>query len=165
MRGDAARAEEVIRPAVEALERMGERALLASAAPLLAEALYEQGRIDEAVDATVLAERVSDPDDVAAQAAWRGARSKALAARGDHRQAERLAREGVARIADSEFLQFAGDAYADLGTVLSVIGKADAARDAYAKAKELYERKGNVVSVRRTEAELAELRPDVSGRR
>jgi predicted ATPase/DNA-binding SARP family transcriptional activator len=161
--GDPVGAEEVIRPGVEALERMGERALLSSAAPLLAEALYRQGRLEEAKRASALSAEVSDEDDVAAQTAWRGVQAKVLAARGDLEEAERLAREGVARVEGSEFLQISGDAHADLGRVLASAGKMDEARGAFTHALDLYERKGNVVSAASIGNELKALPVRVAG--
>jgi tetratricopeptide (TPR) repeat protein len=52
-------AETVLRPATEALERMGEQSLLSSAAADLAEALYRQGKHREAQEATKLSEAAS----------------------------------------------------------------------------------------------------------
>jgi hypothetical protein len=46
----------VIRPAVEALQRMGERSLGAVAVALLGETLYRQRKYDEAMLATLMSE-------------------------------------------------------------------------------------------------------------
>ena len=50
--GDGAAAERELGPACEFLERVGEFGYLSSVAPLLADALYYQGRYDEALLAT-----------------------------------------------------------------------------------------------------------------
>jgi predicted ATPase/DNA-binding SARP family transcriptional activator len=163
--GDPVGAEAVIRRGVEALERMGERALLSSAAPLLAEALYKQGRLEEAMRACVLSAEVSDDDDIAAQTARRGVQAKVLAAQGDLEEAERLAREGVAQVEGSDFLQISGDAYADLGRVLASAGKVSEARGAFTHALDLYERKGNVVSAASLGNELEPPSARVAGHR
>ena len=69
--GDPTSAETRMREAYHALEEAGERAVLPSAAGALAQALYEQGRYDEADEWTVRAEDTADPDDVDAEIRWR----------------------------------------------------------------------------------------------
>jgi hypothetical protein len=49
-----------------------------------------------------------------------------------------------------------GDAFADLGEVLALLGKQDEAVAAFEEAAERYERKGNLVSTRRARDRLAE---------
>src|SRR5207253_5956880 len=62
---------------------------LASAAPLLLDALYLQGRDEEALQLTERwrPERLTVPEDVDAQVGWRGVRAKLLARRGDLEEA------------------------------------------------------------------------------
>lgn len=84
-----------------------------------------------------------------------------LARRREGEEAERLAREAVALGEATDMLNSQGDAYADLGEVLLVTGKPDEAAAALEQAIERYERKGNVVSTRRAQARLAEIRADV----
>lgn len=88
---------------------------------------------------------------------WRQAKAKVLARRGEHAEAERLAREAVAIGEDSDFLDGQGDAFDDLAEVLVVVGKADEAAEALEQALERFERKGNVVSAGRVRARLIEL--------
>ena len=59
---------------------------------------------------------------------------------------------------ETDMLVQQGDTYADLGEVLLLAGKIDEAVIALEQAVERYERKGNVVSTRRTQARLAEIR-------
>src|SRR3990172_5263102 len=66
-----------------------------TAIALLAEALYRQGKLDEAMLATLASEGSTAPDDLASQMAWRGVRAKVLAAPGDLREAESLGRSAV----------------------------------------------------------------------
>jgi len=61
---------------------MRERAYLATTACAIAEALYAQGRLDEAQRMTEEAQAAAGPDDVDAQARWRATRAKLLARRG-----------------------------------------------------------------------------------
>jgi Flp pilus assembly protein TadD len=88
---------------------------------------------------------------------WRQVRGKVLARRGDHSEAERLAREAVALGDGTDMLDAQGDAHTDLGEVLALAGRADEAAGAYAEALARYERKENVVMSERMRARLAEL--------
>jgi tetratricopeptide (TPR) repeat protein len=144
---DAAGAEMTVRPAVEGLQRMGDHALLASAAHLLAEALWRMSRPDEAMLATVLAEGVTGEDDLAAEMGWRGVRAKVLADRGQIREAETLARQAAELGSNSEFLLFAGWAFEDLAYVLARGGKRDAASETLELARAMYEKKGSAASL------------------
>ena len=65
---------------------------------------------------------------------WRQARAKVLARRGDHAEAERLAREAVAIAESTDFLNEQADTYADLAEVLSVAGRAQEAALALGQA-------------------------------
>ena len=85
----------------------------------------------------------------------RQARAKVLARRGEHAEAERLAREAVAIGATTEHLNAQGDANADLAEVLLLGGKADEAAAALEQALDRYERKGNLVMARRMRDRLA----------
>ena len=57
------------------------------------------------------------------QMLWRQARAKVLARRGEHAEAERLAREAVAIGQTTDDLDGQGDARADLATVLELAGR------------------------------------------
>jgi Flp pilus assembly protein TadD len=80
-----------------------------------------------------------------------------LARRGDHSEAERLAREAVALGDGTDMLDAHGDAHTDLGEVLALAGRTDEAAGAYAEALARYERKENLVMSERTRARLAKL--------
>ncbi len=80
-----------------------------------------------------------------------------LARRGEHAQAEHLAREAIEIGDETDALNLQGDAYADLAEVLSLAGKPDAAATALEQALERYERKGNLVMAQRTGKRLAAL--------
>ena len=92
---------------------------------------------------------------------WRQVRAKVHARRGEHADAERLAREAVAICDETELLDQQGDAYADLAEVLLLTGKPDEAAAALEQALERYERKGNLVSAQRMRDRLAGLREKV----
>jgi tetratricopeptide (TPR) repeat protein len=150
-------AEQVLRPAVEALQRMGERSMMSTAVAMLAEALYRQGRSDEAMLATVASEAATAADDLASQMAWRGVRAKILALRGEHRRAEDLARTAVSFAEQTDLLNMAGDAHLDLATVLLAAGRDAEAERALTDALVLYRKKENRVSAARAERMLEAL--------
>ena len=79
--GDAVAAEAELRRDHDALAAMGERNYISTTAAFLAEALYRQGRDDEALAMTEESEAIADDDDVATQYLWRSVRAK-LVARG-----------------------------------------------------------------------------------
>jgi class 3 adenylate cyclase/tetratricopeptide (TPR) repeat protein len=150
--GDFARAESEFRFSCEVLAEMGERSLLSTSAGLLAAALCNQARYAEALEPTYVAERDGAEDDLATQELWRISRARCLAHDGDCQSAERLAHEGVALIAESDFLNMRADALVGQGEVLTLAGKRDDAEAALTCAVQLYEEKGNRVSAERAHA-------------
>jgi hypothetical protein len=94
--GDPAAAERHLREGYEALRAMGERGLLSTITGRLAEAVYLQGRLDEAQQLTEEAQALAVNDDIDAQARWRATRAKLLAQRGQFPEARRLAAEAMA---------------------------------------------------------------------
>jgi class 3 adenylate cyclase/tetratricopeptide (TPR) repeat protein len=139
-------------------EELGEQSFLPHAAANLAQALYALDRLDEAgAWASRAAELGAAGDDAWKDLLWRQVLAKVLARRGEHAEAERLAREAVALCEETDMLDAQGDAYADLAEVLLLGGKADEAAAALEQALERYERKGNRVSTRRAQTRLAEL--------
>jgi class 3 adenylate cyclase/tetratricopeptide (TPR) repeat protein len=157
--GDPVAAERELRKDDEALERMGDRYYRSTLAGLLAEALYEQGRYDEAKELTIQSEEMSAPDDVSSQFLWRTIRAKVLAEEGQLAEAESLAREAVAIIRASEEPEAQGEA---LLTLAVILGRADRPADAEASGREaldLFVAKGNVVAEARARTFLAEIVP------
>jgi len=151
LEGDAAAAERELRPACEGLERVGELGFLSSVAPLLVEALFAQGRDEEALILTERwpPERLTVPEDADAQVGWRRVRAKLLARRGDFEEAERLGREATAIVSSTDFLDLHAHALADLAEVLRLAGKLEESAAAVQEAIRLYERKGNIAAVAR----------------
>jgi hypothetical protein len=78
---------------------MGLRGQLSSAAGMLAEALYAQGRLDQAQQMTQQAQAAAAPDDTDAQARWRAVRAKVLAQAGQFPAARVLLEEATALVA------------------------------------------------------------------
>jgi class 3 adenylate cyclase/tetratricopeptide (TPR) repeat protein len=154
--GDPAAAEQVLRPACEALKRMGDWGHLASTAPALADALYAQGRGSEAEPWIELAARWTLADDVDAQVGWRRARGKLLAQQGELEEGERLAREATTLAANTDYLDLRAQALADLAEVLRLAGRSTEAAATLHEAVRLHERKGNVVGAETLRALLSE---------
>ncbi|HJS70491.1 MAG TPA: tetratricopeptide repeat protein, partial [Gaiellaceae bacterium] len=155
--GDAARAVEAGEASCRILAELGELSLLSSVSGYLARALYEADRLDEADAWAARAAELGASDDALTQYLWRQTRAKVLARRGEHAEAERLAREAVMIADGTGFLNGQADAYADLGEVLVLAGRADEAVEALRGALERYERKENLVGAERTRSRLSEL--------
>jgi DNA-binding SARP family transcriptional activator len=155
--GDAVAAEDELRPAYDALKRIGETSHFSSIAHALANALYMQGRYEEAEVLTGECEQASRPNDIHSQTLWRSIRAKALARRGELDDARRLGHDAVAFAATSDFLLAHADALSDLGEVYEVAGERQEATRALEGAIELYERKGNVLMANASRARLAVL--------
>jgi hypothetical protein len=73
------------------------------------------------------------------------------ARRGEHADAEALAREAVAIADETDWPTLRGDAEMSLASSLAAAGKRDDARFAAQAAAQLYGAKGNVVSARRAQ--------------
>jgi tetratricopeptide (TPR) repeat protein len=125
------------------------------AASTAAQAFCALGRFDEAE--AWLARAGRGVDDARHEVVVRQVQARVLAHRGEHAQAERLAREAVAMSENTQSLIMQGDANADLAEVLLLSGKRDDAVVALEAAVERYERKGNLVSAQRARARLGEL--------
>ena len=152
--GEPRAAERELRLGYERLEQMGETSTSVNLAALLAQALHAQGDDLEAVAVTEVAPA---EDDVSAQVHLRAARAKALASVGRIEEAEALGRDAVARASTTDFLVMCADALWDLAEVLRRAGRPAEAAALIEEAVELYERKGNVVSARRSRVVLATL--------
>ncbi len=153
MAGDLAAAERELRRDYAALEEIGERAYLSTTAAWLAHVLFEAGRLDEAEAQSRVSESLATADDTETQVLWRCALGKVLAARGRGDEAEALVREAVDRIEATDQVDAQGLALTDLGRVLSLAPGRDAdAMEAFERAIERFDRKGNVVSSARATA-------------
>jgi class 3 adenylate cyclase/tetratricopeptide (TPR) repeat protein len=141
--GDTVAAERELRTGYEQLERIGEMAWLPTVVALLAEAVYAQGRYDEAEELTALSEKWAGSEDASSQVIWRAVRARLLARGGAGGDGLQLAEEARA-IADStdspEIRARALLAHAD---VLRLSGEGDDARPLVRQAVTLLERKGN----------------------
>ena len=159
MAGDLDRAERHLRQGKRELQRLGERAVLASTEGYLGQVMLLAGRDAEADRAARRCARLATTADAGAQCAWRRVRARLLSAQGRHRQALTLAREAVQIVANTDHLNSQGDAMVDLAVVLAADGSQREAAEALATGVDRYRAKGNVVSA--TEAGSALSRPVV----
>jgi tetratricopeptide (TPR) repeat protein len=147
--GDPLEASERLAHGYERLEGMGEKAVLATTAAMLAEALYAQERFEEAERFCSTSERMAAAEDLSTQVIWRGVRAKLLAREGSVAEGEALAREAVGFVSATDLLTRQGDALLDLAEVLRLGGNAAEAEATVREAHERYARKGNVVAAER----------------
>jgi class 3 adenylate cyclase/tetratricopeptide (TPR) repeat protein len=157
LNGDPAAAEAALRPGLITLREMGESGFLSSSAAFVAEAVYRQGRYDEAEELSRMTEELASADDVASQSSWRSLRAKVLAQRGQFDQAVRLAQEAVDIVEPTDHSQQKGDMLMDLAEVLRLAGRRHDALAAAQHALAVFEAKGNVVSAARARREAEEL--------
>src|SRR5262249_58842777 len=90
-------------------------------------------------------EQAASPDDIASHVVWRGTKAKLLARDGDSGAAE-LAREAVELVGDTDLVNIAADAYADLALTLLLLGHEEDAVAPRERALDLYQTKGNLAS-------------------
>jgi class 3 adenylate cyclase/tetratricopeptide (TPR) repeat protein len=155
--GNPAGAETELRASYEELQDMGEKTFLAENTAQLAQALYAQGRYDEADRFARVSEDASSGR--AQKAYWGPVRAKLLGRRGDTNAAERLARESVAIWASRDDLLWHGYALMDLAEVLRLAGRDNESVPVVEDALELFERKGIVSPAEAARSLLAELEP------
>ena len=156
--GDPAAAAELGEVGCRILDDLGEKGLRSTAAGKLAQALYALDRLDEAEAWATRAGELGASDDAIPQMLSGSVKAEVLARRGEHAEAERLARAAVAIADNTDWLDGQADTYAALAEVLSLAGHAHEAAEALEHALTRYERKGNVVMSQRTRTRLVSLR-------
>ena len=95
---------------------------------------------------------------MATQTLWRQVQARVHAHRGEHTEAERLAREAVEIAERTDGLNFRGDALCDLAEVLAGAGRIDEAAETLERALERYERKKNLAMIAQVRPRLEALR-------
>jgi ATP/maltotriose-dependent transcriptional regulator MalT len=155
--GDLPAAERELRSDCEFLVKAGETYVLSTVAAVFARVQREQGLDDEALALSKTAQDAAADDDVDAQVQWRTVRAPILARRGEHAEAELLARAALALAQGAEVPLLLAEAHGDLAQVLVATGRAAEASAEYAKAAEVWARKGDGVSAARALAAAAAL--------
>ncbi len=103
-----------------------------------------------------IARETSSSDDVMSQAGGRSVQARVLSRRGDHVGAEALAREAVAIMRQTDYLDQHATALVHLGHVLAAAGSMEEAAAAAREAVTLYERKGATYMVEQTQRLIEE---------
>jgi tetratricopeptide (TPR) repeat protein len=126
---------------------------------MLVDAVYAQERYEEALALTDRwhVDRLTVPEDVDAHGGWRRVRAKTLARLGNIDEAERLAREAVTILSETDYINGHAEVVADLGEVLQCAGRDDEAAASVEEAIRLYDLKGNAASAAALRKRLAHL--------
>jgi ATP/maltotriose-dependent transcriptional regulator MalT len=144
--GHPAEAVAQLQRARDELERLGERAYRSTCIAYLANALYVDGRGDEAEETALAAEAESAEDDVINFAVAHGVRARVAADRGEVETAERLAASAVGYAFRMDMPKPRGDALVARACVLRTIGRLAEAEGVFAEAIAVYERKGELAA-------------------
>ena len=155
--GNYEEAERILRTAYEEMSATGDMAFSSTTAGNLAKLYVDMARFDDAERYAQVALETSTSDDFEAQSAGRAAMARVLAARGQHAQAETLAREAVELTERTDQLTARGFTLTSLGEVLAAAGKRREASDAMRRALGNFDAKGATVQADRTRRRLAEL--------
>ena len=153
--GDHLAAEREFRAGLELTQELGDRGRTSNLASLLADALVEQDRLDEAERYVELARASAHADDTSAHAYWRLASARLLARRGATDDAVRLAQEAMALMAGSSELLNMPWARLRQAEVLQLAGRDSEAATALRAAIEGAAKKGALVEMRQAEERLA----------
>jgi predicted ATPase/class 3 adenylate cyclase len=155
--GDLAAAEREVMPDYEFLARVGETYIMSTLAALLSRVVRDQGRDDEALAISRIAEGATAADDIESQALWQSIRAPIIARAGSLAEAESLARSAVELSQQSDAPQMQADTLSELAAVLKVAGRVDEARQCIDAAIAIYRAKGDIVSAARATAWTASL--------
>lgn len=158
MAGDAVAAERELRGGFERLSQIGEMSWLSTVAGLLGEALWLQGRDDEAAAMAEADREAAPPDDAYSQALVRTVLAKVRLRTGERVEASQLAREGVEIASTTDFPQLRWHALMTLALVLRESDPAGA-RNAADEARAIALAKGSTVAERQAAEMAAALQP------
>jgi tetratricopeptide (TPR) repeat protein len=140
---DLETAEKDLRRSCHYLQRMGDRAYLATRAAALADVYIRLGRLDDAGKYVTVCRQAAAGDQLPAQAAWCGVHAKLKAIRGHSSEAVRFA-ETACELADrTDDTDGQGQALAALAEVLYRLGRSDEAAARLGDAVARFEVKGN----------------------
>ena len=155
--GDPAAAERELRWGYDTLQEVGEMAWLPTLVALLAEAVYRQGRYEEAERFASSSEQTAGSEDAYSQVLWRSVKAKVLARQGAVEEAEGLIEASVALAEATDSLQLRGEALLGRAEVLKLSDRGSEARSSLEDARQLFEQKGNRVAAGRALEQMEEL--------
>jgi tetratricopeptide (TPR) repeat protein len=157
--GNYAAAAEQLRDFCDYLAEQGRSATRSGYASVRGRMLCELGRYDEAEQLAAQGRDLDTSHDPVLQSFWRQVAALVAAHRGEHTEAERLAREALTYSEQTGSPRIQGDAYYDLAEVLQAAGHLEEAAAAWHEALDRYERKGIIPLARRARERLSELEP------
>jgi class 3 adenylate cyclase len=153
--GDPNEAERQLRALCDWLEKVEGYPYLSTFAPKLGRVLCALGRHHEAEPLARRGRELGDEEDALTQTLWRQVQALADASRGEHTEAERLAREAVAITHNTDSLLWQAEALCDLAEVHAAAGRRDEMTAALRDALDRYERKQIIPASRRLRERLA----------
>ncbi len=149
--GDVPAAREALQVLCRYAEESQDFGLVATAAPILAEALHQEGDYEAAGRWVAAARTHAATSDLLGQIAWRSVAAKLLAQEG-RPEADAMSAEAVRRAQATDALNARAAALMARADVLHAIERPSDANDAIAQALALYEQKGNLAAERRARA-------------
>ncbi len=156
--GDHETAVKHLRRGCDEAEEKGNRGGQSFHALVLGRVLCSLGQYDEAERLAGLGGDLASSGDVTAQMTWRQIQALIHAHRGEHAEAERLAREAVEIGERTDALYWQGGALSDLAEVLETAGRPAEAAEALEQALDRYQRKQNLAMVAQVRPRLEALR-------
>ena len=157
--GDPVAAEREARDGLEVARRIGDRGHLPNLAALLADALVEQGRLNDAQEYVDLARDTTQKSDASAEALWRMAAAGLLVRSGAAEDAVRLAQEAMDILRPTQETLTLSTLLLDGAEVLRLAGRHEDEAVVLREAIRVSEQKGATVLVRRAEERLSRLAP------
>jgi class 3 adenylate cyclase/tetratricopeptide (TPR) repeat protein len=152
--GDLEGAETELRRGNELLAALGDTGVRSTLLGELATVLARLDRVAEAEAAAAEGRSLAAPDDFDALTRWRVGLARARLRREDPEEADRLAREAVGILSNTDFIPLEAEAQLVLGEALAARGRSEQAANALGRALQLFERKENLVRVREARALL-----------
>ena len=150
-------AESYFREGVELWDSLGETGFNSTLSGLLATALCDQLRFDEAEMYASRSRELGADDDFATQSVWRMAQARVLSHRGDHDSAIALADEADAIMAPTDYLTWQAEGDEVRGMVLAAAGRLEGSRTAFVQALRRFEAKGVVPKMARIRERISTL--------
>ena len=149
--GNSAAAEQLLREAWTGLGEVGERGFRSTVGAIFADVLAREHSLDEATAVVDEAEAISTPDDFVTMGQAAAARAWICLARGDTEPAVEHARRATEIAEGHEYVTVKLDAWMEYGEILLAAGRRGEAEAALAHCRELAERKGAVLHLRRVD--------------
>jgi class 3 adenylate cyclase/tetratricopeptide (TPR) repeat protein len=153
--GDPVGAEAALRAGYDVIARLEEQGYQSTVAALLAHVVIAQDRPDDAEPFIEEAAAAAADDDITTHILVQAARGRVSAGRDGLEQAEALCREAVSLAETTDDVNMHGDVLLDLAHVLEANGDARGAADVAARARTLFEGKGNIVQAAAAGARFA----------